>query len=84
MTRFCQSCAMPMENDSVLGTDSDGAPNQDYCRYCYDRGEFISKVTMEEFIEMCSRFGEQAGMTEEQMREHCSRIFPSLKRWRTE
>ena len=37
---------------------------------------------MEEFIDMCSEFGEQAGMTNEQMREHCSKVFPTLKRWK--
>ena len=31
-------------------------------------GEFIDKVTMEEYIEMCSKFGSQAGMTNEEMK----------------
>lgn len=73
---------MPMPDDSLLGTDADGKINQDYCRYCYDKGEFLHKVTMEQFIDMCSQFGEQAGMTNEQMREHCSKVFPTLKRWK--
>ncbi|MDD7424487.1 MAG: zinc ribbon domain-containing protein [Candidatus Methanomethylophilaceae archaeon] len=37
---------------------------------------------MEEFIEACSQFGVQAGMTNEQMREHCAKIIPTLKRWK--
>lgn len=80
--RFCQSCAMPMPDDSVLGRNKDGSLNQYYCKYCYDNGEFLHNATMEEFIEACSQFGAQAGMTNEQMREHCSRIFPTLKRWK--
>ena len=42
----------------------------------------LDDVSMEEFIDMCSEFGEQAGMTNEQMREHCSKVFPTLKRWK--
>lgn len=71
-----------MPDDSVLGTDRDGSVNSDYCRYCYDKGKFLHDVSMEEFIDMCSEFGEQAGMTNEQMREHCSKVFPTLKRWK--
>ena len=73
---------MPMPDDSVLGTDRDGSVNSDYCRYCYDKGKFLHDVSMEEFIDMCSEFGEQAGMTNEQMHEHCSKVFPTLKRWK--
>ena len=37
---------------------------------------------MEEYIEMCSQFGAQAGMTNEEMKEHCKKLFPTLKRWK--
>ncbi len=80
--RICQSCGMPMESDDVLGCDRDGTTNTDYCRYCYQNGEFIDKVTMEEYVEMCSKFGAQAGMTNEEMKEFCLRLFPTLKRWK--
>lgn len=70
-----------MGDDSLLGTDADGTPNPDYCKYCYDKGKFLHDVSMEEFIRMCSQFGEQAGMTNEEMFEYCSHVFPTLKRW---
>ena len=41
-------------------------------------------MTMEEFIEKCSYFGAKAGMTNEEMKEHCTKLFPTLKRWKTE
>ena len=80
--KICQSCAMPIESDDQLGTEKDGSLNQDYCTYCYKDGEFIDKVSMEEYIDMCSEFGEQAGMTNEQMKDYCTKVFPTLKRWR--
>ncbi len=83
LPHFCQSCGMPMTSDDVCGTNADGSANFDYCKYCYKDGEFVDKVSMEEYIEMCSQFGEQAGMTNDQMKEHCRMLFPMLKRWRT-
>ena len=82
MPHICQSCSMPMDNKKVFGTNSDGSKNPDYCIYCYKNGEFIDKVSMEQYIEMCVPFHDQAGMTAEQMRHHCETIFPTLKRWK--
>ena len=42
----------------------------------------VKWMEKEEFIEKCSQFGEQAGMTNEQMKDYCSKIFPTLKRWK--
>ncbi len=80
--KICQSCAMPLDSDDLLGTNKDGSVNHDYCKYCYKDGEFTDDVSMDEYIEMCSQFGEQAGMTNEQMREYCAAVFPTLKRWK--
>ena len=82
MSKICQSCAMPMEDESVFGTNKDGSKNSDYCIYCYKEGEFLQKVTMEEYIEMMVPFADQAGMTGDQMREFCEKVYPTLKRWK--
>lgn len=73
---------MPIASNEQLGTNADGSVNRDYCRYCYDKGEFIDKVSMEEYIEMCSQYGAQAGMSNEEMKELCQKLFPTLKRWK--
>lgn len=80
-SKICQSCGMPVMSIDDWGKNKDGSINEDYCRYCYVNGEFRDKVTMEEYIEMCSKYGEEAGMTEEEMKEHCQKLFPTLKRW---
>ena len=82
MKRICQSCGMPIENNSQLGTNQDGSINYDYCKYCYTNGNFIDDVSMEEYIDKCSQFGAQAGMTNEQMKNFCQKLFPTLKRWK--
>lgn len=81
MEKICQSCGMPLTNNEMLGTNEDGSINQDYCKYCYVCGEFIDKVDMDTYIDMCSQYGFQAGMTNEEMKEFCKKLFPNLKRW---
>ena len=79
--KICQSCGMPMK-ETDYSTNKDGSINRDYCKYCYKDGEFIDNVTMEEYIDMCSKYSEQAGMTNEEMKEYLTKLFPTLKRWR--
>ena len=82
MSKICQSCSMPMEDKSVYGTNKDGSKNSDYCIYCYKNGDFIDKVSMEEYIDMMIPFSAQAHMTPDEMRHHCETVFPTLKRWK--
>ena len=82
--KICQSCGMPITSKNELGNNKDNSLNEDYCKYCFKDGEFIDKVTMEEYIEMCSKYGAQANMTNEEMKEYCKKLFPTLKRWSVE
>lgn len=36
----CQCCGMPLESDDMLGRDSDGTLNEDYCKWCYADGTY--------------------------------------------
>ncbi len=80
--RTCQSCGMPITSDLQLGTNKDGSIQSDYCKYCFQLGEFVDKVSMDEYIEMCSKYAFQAGMTNEEMKAYCMELFPTLKRWK--
>ena len=82
MSRICQSCAMPMDDSQLFGTNKDGSRNSDYCMYCYKDGEFVDNVSMEKYIDMMVPFSAQANMTPEQMRKYCEEVFPTLKRWK--
>lgn len=74
---------MPITDNSLFGTEKDGKINQDYCIYCYNNGEFVHKVSLEEYIEMNVPYFEQAGLpTKEAMREYCQKVFPTLLRWK--
>lgn len=80
---FCQSCGMPLTGQE-LGTEADGSPSPDYCKYCYQQGAFTSSMTMEEMIDFCAKpmVDANPGMTEEQAKEQMHRFFPLLLRWK--
>jgi len=82
--QFCQRCAMPMEKPEDFGTNADGSRNEDYCRYCYEKGAFFyPEATMEQVIESClphvvpDVFADEA-TARAAMNEH----FPTLKCWK--
>ena len=79
--RICQSCSMPLTKSEDFGTNKNCSNNEDYCIFCYEDGGFIDNVSMGKYIEMNVPFAKQAGMTQEQMRAHCEKVFPTLKRW---
>ncbi|MDY6327688.1 MAG: zinc ribbon domain-containing protein [Bacteroidales bacterium] len=49
---------MPLTNE-ILGTNTDGSQNQEYCIYCYKDGAFNGSFTMEEMVEFCSQYVEE-------------------------
>jgi len=88
LPQFCQSCGMPLTNDSDCGTNADGSINHDYCKYCYQEGHFLQECTMDEMIEHCAQFIDEVNkqmpqpMTQEEYKLMMRGFFPMLKRWR--
>lgn len=82
---FCQCCGMPLNKEEDFGTNKDDSKNEEYCKYCFQKGKFTAEhVTMEEMIEGCIPFMVQANanMTEEKARSQMMEFFPTLKRWK--
>lgn len=81
--KFCQSCAMPLYNDEVLGTNEDGSKNEDYCIYCFIDGEFTSDRSMEEMMNFCIEKMCEAhpDMDKSEASSMMKDVFPKLKRW---
>ena len=82
-TKLCQSCSLPLDPDG-LGTNADGSKNADYCKYCYDNGEFTQNCTMDEVIDVCVPYvvSISPGLSEETARTQLRKLFPTLKRWK--
>ncbi|MDR0365089.1 MAG: zinc ribbon domain-containing protein [Bacteroidales bacterium] len=88
--RFCQSCGMPLRQTEDLGTNVDQTPNEDFCRFCYQDGNFTQDVTMEMMIEHCAQFVDEFNkdsaqkLTHEEAISQMREYFPHLKRWKNE
>ena len=81
--QVCQSCAMPMSKPEDFGTNADGSPSNEYCRYCFQNGEFTAKMEMPEYIEMQIKIAvEKLGMSEDKARQMAENTIPNLKRWK--
>lgn len=82
--QHCQSCCMPL-SEELCGTNADGSPNNDYCKYCYENGSFtVPDVTMNQMIEICVPYMVQQGMSEVDARQILEQFMPTLKRWKTQ
>ena len=58
---FCQSCGMPLEREEDRGTEADGSPSPDYCRYCRKDGAFPEGQAMEDIIQFNLAFNRENG-----------------------
>ena len=82
---YCQSCGMPMSEESHFGKNTDGSKNEDYCCHCYPNGAFINpNETLEEMIETCVPFMVEGGVCPdiESANKMLSEHLPMLKRWK--
>ena len=76
----CQCCGMPLE-DSILGRDSDGSLNEDYCRWCYADGTYTYS-DMDDLIDVCVGNMTGEGFSEEQARAYLKQTLPELDYWK--
>ena len=79
----CQCCGTPFSVPNMpKGTDADGAENPDYCKWCYDHGEFAD-ATMDEVIEKSAPYLVQAtGVSLDEAVSFMGALLPTLSRWK--
>ena len=77
----CQCCGMPLEDDSVIGRDSDGSLNEDYCKWCYADGTYTYN-DMDELIDVCAGHMANENFSEEQARAYMRQLLPGLDYWK--
>ena len=78
---FCQCCGMPLEDDTVISREIDNSFNEDYCKWCYDDGQFVYKH-MDELLEFLVNHMSNDNFTPEQARTYFSEQLPKLKHWK--
>jgi hypothetical protein len=79
---FCQSCSMPLTDPELLGTESDGSPATEYCKYCYSQGQLINPgMSMEDMKSLIIEKMEKQHIPEDIIEAAVLRL-PLLKRWK--
>ena len=76
---ICQSCGMPLNDEALRATESDGSLSAKYCRWCYSDGHFVSNCTMEEMIEHCIPLMHWDDT--DQCRSYLTNLLATLERW---
>lgn len=78
---ICQCCGMPLEDDTIIGRDQDGALNEEYCKWCYADGMYTYS-DMDELIEVCVSHMANEKNSEEQARAYMKALLPKLDYWK--
>ncbi len=74
---------MPLDNVDLYGTEKDGAPNNDYCKFCYVDGEFTHPdFTLDDMKEHMTKLLDKEKLPEDILEAAINRL-PNLKRWRS-
>ena len=77
---ICQCCGMPLD-DTIIGKDKDGTPNEHYCQWCYADGTYTYS-NMDDLIDVCIRNMVNEQFTEEQARAYLKETLPKLDYWK--
>lgn len=78
---MCQSCSMPMDSPDLFGTEKDGSPNSDYCKYCYEKGQFTDpEMTLDKMEKNMMKHMLKEKLPKEVVKRAINRL-PFLKRW---
>ncbi len=79
---------MILSSEKDRGSEKDGSPSHDYCRWCYENGEFSEKCTISEMIEHNLRnldeYNRETGQSfsPEEAEKALREYLPTLKRWK--
>lgn len=76
---ICQCCGMPLD-DTTISKETDGAFNEEYCKWCYTDGKFAYK-SLDELIDFLSEHMTNENFTSEQVREYLKTQLSNLDYW---
>ncbi|MBQ7625214.1 MAG: helix-turn-helix domain-containing protein [Clostridia bacterium] len=77
---FCQCCGMPLE-DGIIGKNSDGSLNEDYCKWCFADGTYTYS-DMDDLINIAVPHMVKEGFSEAEAREYMKKRLPTLDYWK--
>ncbi len=78
---ICQCCGMPLTDDSFISREKDNSFNEDYCKWCYSDGKFLYN-DLDSLLDFLTDNISNKNWSSEQVREHFSKLLPTLKHWK--
>ena len=80
---MCQSCGMPLDYETIKGTEKNGSKSDMYCKYCYENGVFKhTKMNLDEMKKNVKNQMEKLELHEHAIQKAIN-ILPMLSRWKT-
>ena len=77
---ICQCCGMPLE-DSNISRETNGAFNEEDCKWCYVDGEYTYD-NMDDLIDFCAEHMANESFSPEQVRTYMKDMLPKLNYWK--
>lgn len=77
----CQCCGMPLNEDSMISKELDGAYNEDYCKWCYADGHYTYS-NMDDLIDVCVKNMVSENFSEADARAYMKDTLPKLDYWK--
>lgn len=77
---ICQCCGMPLD-DSTLSREPGGAFNEEYCKWCYEGGNFTYS-SLPQLIDFLAGHMSNEQWPPEQVRAYLENMLPKLNHWR--
>jgi hypothetical protein len=67
---------MPLDSPELAGTEKDGSASHEYCKYCYQNGEFTSPdITLDEMKERMTKIMDKEKLPEDILEAAISRLL---------
>lgn len=79
---ICQSCSMPIDDIAVRGSEKDGSKSSEYCKYCYEKGAFISPDISLDQMKTIVKTELEKRQSPQDIIQLAVESLPHLKRWR--
>ena len=77
---ICQCCGMPLTDD-IISKETDGALNEEYCKWCYTDGEYTYD-NMDDLIDFCAGHMATEEFSSDQVRAYMKEMLPKLNYWK--
>lgn len=76
---ICQCCGMPLD-DTTISRETDGAFNEEYCKWCYTDGQFVY-TDLAQLTDFLVGHMANENWPPEQVRTYLEAMLPKLRHW---